>query len=424
MAPLVTTASTDSLRLTVDGVNASSSTPVTIFLPGGTELGRPAARSASVRLAQKDRSFSAQTPAGVEVLVAVAGLRTGTAAIPAGTAVIRIFVPHSVLSHGVTRAWLLLGGIGLFLLLLSVAVADQLARSLVRPLRALAHASDRLAAGDLSYRARLTGPPEVRRAGAGLNRLAVRIGELLAHERETVADLSHRLRTPLTALRIDTESLRGSAEMRQLLLDDVTALERTVSEIIREVRRPAGDGLEVQCEAGGVVAERTAFWRPLAEDQDRRMMVDVPARPVFVSVTRDDLAACADILLENVFAHTPEGTDLEIRLSSRAGGGAWLVVSDDGPGFPELDPTARGLSSRGSTGLGLDIARRIAEASGGTLKAGRSASGGGSVTVGLGPPHTLPEAMRLHRSARARLRRSARALSSRRARRARGAHPA
>src|SRR5579864_233179 len=62
MAPLVTTASTDSLRLTVDGVNASSSTPVTIFLPGGTELGRPASRSASVRLAQKDRSFSAETP--------------------------------------------------------------------------------------------------------------------------------------------------------------------------------------------------------------------------------------------------------------------------------------------------------------------------------------------------------------------------
>ena len=96
--------------------------------------------------------------------------------------------------------------------MLSVAVADQLARSLVRPLRAVAGASDRLATGDLSVRAELTGPPEVRRAGAGLNRLAVRIGELLAHERETVADLSHRLRTPLTALRIDAESLRSDAE--------------------------------------------------------------------------------------------------------------------------------------------------------------------------------------------------------------------
>ena len=82
----------------------------------------------------------------------------------------------------------------------------------------------------------MTGPPEVRRAGAGLNRLAVRIGELLAHERETVADLSHRLRTPLTALRIDAESLRDGAEMERLLAD-VGSVERTVSEIIREARR-------------------------------------------------------------------------------------------------------------------------------------------------------------------------------------------
>ena len=120
-------------------------------------------------------------------------------------------------------------------------MADQLARSLVRPLTALARASDRLAAGDLSARAAVAGPPEVRRAGAGLNRLAVRIGELLAHERETVADLSHRLRTPLTALRIDAESLRDGAEMERLLAD-VDSVERTVSEIIREARRQRRGG--------------------------------------------------------------------------------------------------------------------------------------------------------------------------------------
>lgn len=139
------------------------------------------------------------------------------------------------------RAWLLLGGVGLLLLVLSVLVADQLARSLVRPLVALALASDRLAAGDLSARAALAGPPGVRRAAAGLNRLAARIGELLAHERETVADLSHRLRTPLTALRIDAESLRDSAERERLVID-AGAVERTVSEIIREARRPGQAG--------------------------------------------------------------------------------------------------------------------------------------------------------------------------------------
>jgi signal transduction histidine kinase len=397
MAPLVPTLPVTSLRLTVDLVNAQSDTPVTVFLPSGAELGQSAPVSKAVQLARHGRSFSAEAPGGEQVLVAVQGM-TG------GTAVIRAFVPDSVLRHGVTRAWLLLGAVGLLLLVLSVLVADQLARSLVRPLTALAQASDRLAAGDLSARAAVAGPPEVRRAGAGLNRLAIRIGDLLAHERETVADLSHRLRTPLTALRIDAESLRDGAEMERLLAD-VGAVERTVSEIIREARRPGkGGGTPVICDAAKVIAERAAFWWPLAEDQDRRMTVELAPGPVPVFVAADDLATCADILLGNVFAHTPEGAAFAVRLSRRAAGGAWLVVADDGPGFGQADPTRRGHSSRGSTGLGLDIARRIAEASGGTLIIGRSPSGGGSVTLGLGSPAGPPEESRRHRRARLRLR--------------------
>jgi signal transduction histidine kinase len=398
MAPLVTTLATASLRLTVDQVNAETSTPLTVFLPSGAEIGQTAPVSAAVRLARNGRSFSAEAPGGEQVLVAVEGLASGTA-------VIRAFVPDPVLRHGVTRAWLLLGGVGLLLLVLSVLVADQLARSLVRPLVALARVADLLAAGDLAARAAVAGPPEVRRAATGLNRLAARIGELLAHERETVADLSHRLRTPLTALRIDAESLRDSAERERLVID-AAAVERTVSEIIREARRPgkAGGGASVTCDASRVIAERSAFWRPLAEDQDRRMAVEVAAGPMPLLVSADDLATCVDALLGNVFAHTPEGAAFAVRLSRRAGGGAWLVVSDDGPGFGAADPTTRGQSSGGSTGLGLDIARRTAEASGGTLIIGRSASGGGSVTLGLGSPAGPTEGTRRHRRPYLRLR--------------------
>ena len=396
LSPQVTTLPITTLTLTVDQVNAVTDTPITVFLPTGEVLGVPAPWSKSVQLAQKGRSFTAQAPGGEEVLVAVGGL-------PAGPAVIRTFVPNALLRHGVDRAWLLLGCVGLLLLVLSVAVADQLARSMIRPIKALALASDRLTAGDLSARAEVTGPPEVRRAGAGLNRLAVRIGELLAHERETVADLSHRLRTPLTALRIDAESLRDPAEMERLLAD-ANAVERTVSGIIREARTPGGEGGQAACDAVEIVAERSAFWWPLAEDQDRWMTVDLPPVPVPVRVARDDLAACADILLENVFAHTPEGAAFAVRLSRRAGGGAWLVVADDGPGFGDFDPTQRGLSRGGSTGLGLDIARRIAEASGGSLIVGRSSSGGAAVTLGLGSPAGPPETPRRHGRSRIRLR--------------------
>ena len=395
LAPLVTSLGPGGLRLAVGQVNAENRhTPVTVFMPSGTELGPPAARTASVQLAAKGRSFTVITPAGAEVLVSVSGM-------PAGTAVIRVFVPTAQLRHGVARAWLLLGGLGLGLLALSVLVADQLARSLIRPITDMARAADDLAAGDLTARAVVAGSPEVRRASAGLNRLAVRIGELLAHERETVADLSHRLRTPLTALRIDAESLRDGDEMARLS-DDVDAVERTVSEIIREARRPTGEGSGL-CDAAEVVTERAMFWQPLAEDQDRPMTLEVAPGPVLVRTSAEDLAACIDILLENVFSHTAEGLSFEVRLSRRAGGGAWLVVADVGPGFPDTDPTQRGLSSGGSTGLGLDIARRIAEASGGTLTVGRSPTGGGSVTAGLGPPVQALDAARRHRRARDRL---------------------
>jgi signal transduction histidine kinase len=384
MTSLVATLKLSSLRLAVDQMNAEHrGTPITVYLPHGRELGPSAPRSAAVRLAARGRSFTTAVPAGAEVLIAVGGL-------PGGTGVIRTFVPQSALRHGVTRAWLLLGIVGFGLLALSVAVADQLARSLVRSLAAVAGVSGRLATGDLSARAGLAGPPEVRRVGAGLNHLAARIGELLAHERETVADLSHRLRTPLTALRIDVESLPQAAGQAQLL-EDVSAVERTVSRIIHDARHPASVAGSVFCEAAAVVAERAAFWRPLADDTERRMIVDVAEGQLPVRVSREDLATCTDILLENVFAHTPDGVGCIVRLSRRDPGGAWLTVADEGPGFRQADPAERGRSGRGSSGLGLDIARRIAESSGGALVIGRSHTGGGAVTVGLGPPDNVAE---------------------------------
>jgi signal transduction histidine kinase len=397
MAPLVATVKSPLLELAVDEVNAQQPSPlITVFMPDGAQFGAPAKRTLGVQLAAgkagKAESLRDPVPGGEEVLVAVQGL-------PHGTAVIRTFVPDAQLTHGVLRAWLVLGGVGLGLILLSVIVSAQLARSLVRPLRALAHASEQLASGDLSARAPFEGAPEIRKVSLGLNRLAVRIGELLAHERETVADLSHRLRTPLTALRIDAESLRDQEEMARVIagVDDVS---RLVNEIIREARRPTEAGGEAGCDVVGVVAARTAFWRPLAEDQYRRMTVDLPGWRMPVLVSAQDMAACLDVLLENVFAHTPEGTAFSVRVSARARGGAWLVVSDDGPGFSHPDPARRGQSSGGSTGLGLDIVQRVAENSGGTLTLGRSPAGGAAVTVGLGPTAGPDRLARRHVRAR------------------------
>jgi signal transduction histidine kinase len=378
LSSLVATVDRRPLALALEQAGASGGRPVTVFFPDGSTVGAPAPRSAAVSLAAQGNSVTARVRGGREILVAVQGM-------PAGTAVVRTYVPDDELERGVARAWLILAILGLAILGLGLLVADRLARSLVGSARELASVSHELAAGRLDTRARPGTTPELRDVSSALNHLAGRIKELLAQEREAAADLSHRLRTPLTALRLELESLRDPGEAARAEAS-VDALERAVSQIIADTRRPART-VRSACDAAEVVAERVRFWAVLAEDQDRPLAVPNPAGPPLpVAVSRDDLATCVDALLGNVFAHTPEGTGFTIGLQPRPAGGARLAVADDGPGFATSDPLKRGVSGTGSSGLGLDIVRRTVESSGGSLAIGRSASGGALVTVDLAGP--------------------------------------
>jgi signal transduction histidine kinase len=282
----------------------------------------------------------------------------------------------------VTQAWLILAGLGIILLALGVAVADRLVGTVTRPIGDLARVSHALAAGDLDTRASPAGPPEVREVAAGLNHLAGRIRDLIWQEREQVADLSHRLRTPLTALRLEVEAMGDSEDPEARLLRQVQTLEQAVTSLIEDARtRSHTPG---SCDATEVITQRIAFWSILANDQGRAMDSELAAGPLPVGVAAAELTACLDALIGNVFAHTPQGTSFSVRLQPRTGGGALLCVTDTGPGFAHADLVRRGASGGRSTGLGLDIARQAAEASGGalTIKPGN----GGRVAVELGPP--------------------------------------
>jgi signal transduction histidine kinase len=301
-----------------------------------------------------------------------------------GTAVISTLMSERVLDAGVWRAWTVLAGLAVALFLLSLVVADRLARTMTRPVTELAATAERLGRGDLDARAEPGGPDEVREVALALNRLAARIRELLAGEREAVADLSHRLRTPITALRLEAESVRDEDE-RSRLGGAVNDLTRSVDDLIREARRPIREGVEARCDATSVVSERVAFWQVLAEDQHRRLDLDLPAQACWVRVSGPDLEAAMDALLGNVIAHTPEGTGFSVGLHREATT-VLVTVRDDGPGFAHGSLLERGRSGAGSTGLGLDIARRTATASGGDLQVGTAPGGGGLVSMRLGPP--------------------------------------
>ncbi|MGW6008343.1 sensor histidine kinase [Streptomyces sp. NPDC055210] len=378
LVSLVGTADPATLRTSVEHVAAGARGPLTVFLADGSVLGTPVARTSAVRLAGlAGVSRTVERADGREIVVAVLGR-------PDGTAVIRAFVPAAELTRGVTQAWLVLAGLGVALLLLGLLVADRLSRALVSPISDLSAVSHRLARADLTARARPDGPPELREVAGALNHLADRIQELLREEREQVADLSHRLRAPLTSLRLEAESLTGTDAAR--ITARVDAMERAVTGLISQARhRPEADA-HAQCDAASALRDRVAFWTVLAEDTGRAVTLDVAAEgPLPVGVPADELAAAVDALLGNVFAHTPDGTAFSVTLSPRPGGGAVLTVADDGPGL-SADLAQRGTSLGGSTGLGLDIARRAAQSSGGRMTLTTGRSGGARVTLELGSP--------------------------------------
>ncbi len=302
-----------------------------------------------------------------------------------GSLVARTEIDGEALDRDVLRAVAIVGGLGLLVLVAAVVAADRMSRRITAPLHQLAAAADEMREGPLDTEVPEEGPPEVVAVAVALNRLAGRVRQLLSAERDAVADLSHRLRTPVTALKLDTEFVEDR-DVAERLRGHVTQLERTVDAIVHDARRPSRGGqiAPTSCDVGRVVAERVAFWSALAEDQQRPLRLALPDRPLRARLDASDLSDVVDVLIDNVFAHTDDGVQVEIWVVPRADGAVVLTVEDAGPGLPSVDVINRGKSNAGSTGLGLDIVRRAALASGGSLELGRSRLGGALVRLVLG----------------------------------------
>jgi signal transduction histidine kinase len=305
-----------------------------------------------------------------------------------GTAVVEVFVPAAELERGVARAWWALVAVSVVLLGASALVSDRLAARVVRSARALADAARTLGDHDLNVRVRPRGPRELAEAAAAFNSMADRVATLRAAERELFADLSHRLRTPLTALRLEAERVRAAGASHRLG-DAVEAMEQQVDHVIRTARRPEVREPEVPlCDAAEVVRERMSFWGAVADDQSRPVRVIGADQRLLVPLARSELAAALDALLGNVFRYTPQGSAFEVAVARREGS-VWLRVDDAGPGIGDPDRALRrGSSDRGSTGLGLDIVRRAALAGQGQMAVDRNSVGGTSVTIRLADAET------------------------------------
>ena len=326
------------------------------------------------------------------------------------TAVVEVFIPEAELSDGVSGAWWALSAVALGLVIASVWVGDRLAAKVTASARQLAGAAGALSEGYLDVRLDPSGPRELAEASFALNVMADRIMALLTNERELVADLSHRLRTPLTALRLDAETLDDSQDADRIR-DAIAALEVEIDKLIRAMREPIdahsptpdrgerSDGAaastgEQGCDVAEVVRDRMMFWSAVAGDQERDCKAVGTDRPAPVHVAKSGLAAALDALIGNVIRYTPQGVPFEVAVTRRDDGYIVLRVEDGGPGIPDPElALQRGESGQGSTGLGLDIVRRVAVEGNGTVNIGTSgALGGASVVIVMADADPAPKA--------------------------------
>ena len=370
-----------SLGAVVASLNASGPNISTVFLADGSVVGAPARVTPAVELARTGRAFTTQIPGGAEVLLPVEG--------SSGQSVVRVFVPDDILNQGVRNATLSLIALGLTLVATAALVASIIARRLAKPVTDAALVAEELAAGHLDARVEPAGPPEVVELGRSLNQLGDRIGHLLAAERELMADLSHRLRTPITALRLDVDAVADPDQARQLAsrVDDLAG---HVDAVIRAAHGTASESPN-RCDAARVVRERAEYWAILADDQGRTLTVDTgdstqgALGAQYVAVPESELVAAIDVLVDNVFAHTEDTVAFSLSVSALPHG-TRVCVSDKGSGLPVEGLSRRGRSRSGSTGLGLDIARRCVESAGGIFTVTRSPSGGTEVRMDFPAP--------------------------------------
>lgn len=347
---------------------------VGIHLPGAPVIGANRAAVADVRLVvDEGRAASVPVEDGLAYLYP-------TSVTAGETAVVEVYVPDRELRRGVVPAWLAMAGLAVVLVAASMLLADRLGARVVTAARTLATGARAIGAHDFAARVEPSGPRELAEAGRAFNAMASRIVALVDAERERAADLSHRLRTPLTALRLDSVVLPdGDASDR--IRESVRALDEEIDAIIASSRQPLAEPVHERTDLVDVLAARLAFWTVLAEHQGRGWQVLGSDQAVWLDVSRADVTAAIDALLANVFRHTPPGTSFTVTVSAGA-----LVVEDAGPGIADPESALRrGVSGADSTGLGLDIVQWVATRAGGGVQLGSGALGGARVVVTLRP---------------------------------------
>jgi len=288
---------------------------------------------------------------------------------------VRAAVPYSTVTDRVRKTWAAM----CLLAFLAVGVAAVLARRqavrLARPLERITLAARALGDGDFTVRAERFGVREADTASQALEDTATQLGQLLQRERAFSSDVSHQLRTPLTALTVGLESAlsRPGADLRAALGDALSRSEHlrtTIEDLLSLVRRPGYAAAPI--DLGVLMEDVRARWHgPLAAHGRQlvsRIEPDVPRGLATPAAVRQII----DVLVGNALCHGDGTVTIDVH---DVGTGVAIEVADEGTGLAsEPDDLLAGSADRADGhGRGLPLARALADASGGRLVVRRAA---------------------------------------------------
>ncbi len=309
--------------------------------------------------------------------------------------------PTGQMRSRILHGWLLIGAGEVAAMLLAVAAAFRLTGWVLRPVRVLDTATHDIATGRMQSRvAAASGPPELRRLARSFNEMADNVEEVLEQQRAFVADASHQLRNPLSALLLRIEllalelppgheeiaSVRTEGKRLASVLDDLLDLalaEHTAADLrLTDIAELAAD--------------RVGAWLPVAEREEVGLAYTGPAA---VTGWADPVAlsSALDAVVDNALKFTPEGAHVEVSARTQ-GDTVAITVADGGPGLTEDELVRVGdrfwRSSRhqnvSGSGLGLSITRALLAAGGATISYAPNEPRGLRVTITL--PRTEPQA--------------------------------
>ncbi|ANN16436.1 histidine kinase [Amycolatopsis orientalis] len=297
--------------------------------------------------------------------------------------------------------WLLIAAGAVLAFGFALVIAVPVVRWILRPVRRLDEATGELVAAVVSGRevqrvGETGGPPELRQLERSFDRMAASVDEALSAQRAFVADASHQLRNPLTALKIRLGNLDGHVDDDLAAADleaavvDARRLNQILDELLSLARAEASGGELVPVALDEVVGARVADWRVVGRTRDISLTASGLGGGLRVLTPARGLEVVLDALLDNALKFTEPGTEVRVTVTE-ADGKVDIAVRDHGPGLreDELERAAdrfwRSTSHQNvpGSGLGLAIVTEIMVRSDGSLRLGSPEGGGLEVTVTL-----------------------------------------